>query len=251
MNPSLNSPKAAFWRGFVEILPMTIGVIPFGLVTGIAGLRAGLSTLEITLMSALVFAGASQLVALQLMHSGAAIPLVLLAGLVVNLRYVMYSSAIARHLEPFRGWLKPLAAFLLVDQNFALTMERYQRLGPRCTPWYFLGGGAAVHHLGEQHLPRRVAGGAGSRALGPRVRHPPGFYGAPDPCPARPPQPGCRPGGRSGGHRPGQPALPLGPVYWRARGHRGGGVAGEPQEGPGVGRCPERDQRRALTKQKP
>lgn len=141
MNPSLNSPKAAFWRGFVEILPMTIGVIPFGLVTGIAGLRAGLSTLEITLMSALVFVGASQLVALQLMHSGAAIPLVLLAGLVVNLRYVMYSSAIARHLEPFRGWLKPLAAFLLVDQNFALTMERYQRLGPRYTPWYFLGGG--------------------------------------------------------------------------------------------------------------
>jgi 4-azaleucine resistance transporter AzlC len=138
------TPNAAFWNGFLTVLPLTIGVIPFGLVTGIAGIKAGMNVFEVTMMSALVFAGASQLVALQLMQSGAAIPFVLLAGLVVNLRYVMYSSAIAKHLEPFRGWLKTLAAFLLVDQNFALTLERYQQLGPKLTPWYFLGGGAPL-----------------------------------------------------------------------------------------------------------
>lgn len=134
----------AFQQGLVSILPLTLGVVPFGLVTGIAGIKAGLSPFEITAMSALVYAGASQLVALQLMSTGAGVVFVILAVIVVNLRYIMYSSALAKHLKPLSQPLRALAAFELVDQNFALTLNRSHELGEKLTPWFYLGSGAPL-----------------------------------------------------------------------------------------------------------
>lgn len=138
------TPRQAFWRGVWQILPITLGVIPFGMVTGIAGVSAGLSIPQITFMSGLVYAGAAQLVSLQLIGAGAAIPLVLLALVVVNLRYVMYSSVLAKPFEVFSARMKALAAFLMVDQNFALMMGQYETLGPRLAPWLYLGAGAVL-----------------------------------------------------------------------------------------------------------
>jgi 4-azaleucine resistance transporter AzlC len=134
----------AFRAGIVSILPITLGLIPFGLVTGVAGIKAGLSTFEITAMSALVYAGASQLVALQLMGVGVSLFFVLLAVAVVNLRYIMYSSAIAKHLKPFSQPMRVLGAFALVDQNFVLALNRSKELGERLTPWFYLGAGVPL-----------------------------------------------------------------------------------------------------------
>jgi predicted branched-subunit amino acid permease len=128
----------------LSVLPITLGLIPFGLVTGVAGVKTGLSPFEITAMSALVYAGAAQLVALQLMTTGVSTVLVLLAVAVVNLRYVMYSSAIAQHLKPFSQPMRLLAASLLVDQNFALTLNRHKEFGERLTPWFYLGAGVPL-----------------------------------------------------------------------------------------------------------
>ena len=131
-------------QGIVNILPLTLGVVPFGLVTGIAGINTGLSPFEITMMSALVYAGASQLVALQLMSTGSSLVFVILAVVVVNLRYIMYSSAIAKHLKPLSQPLRALAAFELVDQNFVLTLNRSKELGEKLTPWFFIGSGVPL-----------------------------------------------------------------------------------------------------------
>lgn len=141
MTSNPTNPSQAFWRGFWNSVPIGVGVIPFGFVTGIAGITAGLNVFEIGFMSAWVFAGSAQLVALQLMSAGAGIPFVLLASTVVNLRYIMYSSAIAKPLESLSSRLKMLAAYLLVDQNFALTLAQQESLGPKLTPWFFLGAG--------------------------------------------------------------------------------------------------------------
>lgn len=142
--PLPSSTQSAFWRGFVQVLPTVVGIIPFGLVTGVAGIKAGLSAIEVTLMSALVFAGAAQLVALQLIGAGASGLLVVLATVVVNLRYVMYSGALAKPLEALTPRLKALAAFLMVDQNFALALTQHPTLGPKLTPWYYLGAGVPL-----------------------------------------------------------------------------------------------------------
>ncbi len=138
------TPGAAFWRGVLASLPVAAGIVPFGLITGIAGIKAGLGALEVTLMSALVFAGAAQLVALQLIGAGASVFFVWLATLVVNLRYLMYSSALAKPLEALSTRMKLLAAFLMVDQNFALALNQYGVLGPRLTPWFYLGIGGVL-----------------------------------------------------------------------------------------------------------
>ncbi len=138
------TPQAAFWRGVLVSLPIAVGIVPFGLVTGIAGVKAGLSAVEVTVMSVLVFAGAAQLVALQLIGAGASIFFVWLATLVVNLRYIMYSSALAKPLEVLSSRMKLLAAFLMVDQNFALALNQYGVLGPRMTPWFYMGIGLVL-----------------------------------------------------------------------------------------------------------
>ncbi|WP_027882465.1 AzlC family ABC transporter permease [Meiothermus rufus] len=144
LNALPTTPQAAFWRGVLASLPVATGIVPFGLITGIAGVKAGLGVLEVTLMSALVFAGAAQLVALQLIGAGASVFFVWLATLVVNLRYLMYSSALAKPLEALSTRMKLLAAFLMVDQNFALALNQYGVLGPRLTPWFYLGIGGVL-----------------------------------------------------------------------------------------------------------
>jgi 4-azaleucine resistance transporter AzlC len=136
--------RAAFNAGMTSTLPLLLGLVPFGLVTGVAGVKAGLSVFEITAMSGLVYAGAAQLVALQLMSTGVSTLLVLLAVAVVNLRYVMYSSAVAKHLKPLSQPMRVLAATLLVDQNFALTLNRHKELGENLTPWFYLGAGVPL-----------------------------------------------------------------------------------------------------------
>lgn len=134
----------AFRLGIISALPITLGLIPFGLVTGVAGVKAGLSPFEITFMSGFVYAGAAQLVALQLMGAGASMLFVLLAVAVVNLRYIMYSSAIAKHLKTLSQPMRVLAAFELVDQNFAMALNRSKELGERLTPWFYLGAGVPL-----------------------------------------------------------------------------------------------------------
>jgi 4-azaleucine resistance transporter AzlC len=141
---SPQTPFQAFRLGLFSILPITLGLIPFGLVTGVAGIKAGLSPFEITVMSGLVYAGAAQLVALQLMSAGASVVFVLLAVMVVNLRYIMYSSAIAKHLRRLSQPMRVLAAFELVDQNFALALNRSKELGEKLTPWFYIGAGVPL-----------------------------------------------------------------------------------------------------------
>jgi 4-azaleucine resistance transporter AzlC len=120
-------------------MPFMLGLIPFGLVTGISAVQAGFSPLQILFMSMWVYAGAAQLVAVQLMASGGTMFLVVLASIVVNLRYLMYSSAIAEPLSSITGFKKAVAAFFLVDQNFALTLQQGPQLGKVMTGWFYFG----------------------------------------------------------------------------------------------------------------
>ncbi len=133
------TPRAVLRQGFFDALPFMFGLIPFGLVTGISAVQAGLTPWEILFMSMWAYAGAAQLVALQLISSGAAVPLVVAASVIVNLRYLMYSSAIAEPLRAVTGFKKMVAGFFLVDQNFALTMTHHEKLGKQLTPWYYFG----------------------------------------------------------------------------------------------------------------
>ncbi|HZW27480.1 MAG TPA: AzlC family ABC transporter permease [Trueperaceae bacterium] len=137
--------RRAFLEGLREVLPMLLGAVPFGMITGVSAVGAGLHPFDIVLMSGLVFAGASQIAAISLIASGGAIWAVVLTVAMVNLRHVMYSLALAPWLQRYGAFQRVLVSFLMVDQSFAATIVKYPRAGddyPRVA--YALGNGVPM-----------------------------------------------------------------------------------------------------------
>jgi predicted branched-subunit amino acid permease len=114
-----------FRRGVVQGLPFVLIIVPFGALFGIVASEAGLDLAQVMGFSSLVIAGASQLVALQLMVDGVPGAIVVLSALAVNLRMAMYSAALAPHLGPAPAWQRAALAYLLVDQVYALAQSAY------------------------------------------------------------------------------------------------------------------------------
>ena len=114
------------WRGAVDALPFTIVVAPFGLLFGVVGTEAGLDLAQVMGFSFLVIAGASQFAALQLMTENAPALIVVASALAVNLRMAMYSASFAPYLGAAPLWKRALVAYMLVDQTYALAIQRYE-----------------------------------------------------------------------------------------------------------------------------
>ncbi len=119
--------KAPFLGGVRAAAPIYIGIVPFGLVTGVSAVSVGIPVTETIAMSAVVFAGASQLAGIQLIANGASFPIIWLATLVINLRFVMYSASIAPHLRKVGLGKRSFAAYLMTDQAYALSVGQYNQ----------------------------------------------------------------------------------------------------------------------------
>lgn len=89
---------AAFRRGMRELLPFTPGVFAWGLVTGVAMAKSGLTVAQSLGMTFLAYAGSAQLAALPLMAAFAPLWLVTLTAVIVNLRFVVYAMVLRQHL---------------------------------------------------------------------------------------------------------------------------------------------------------
>jgi len=107
-------------RGFAVI----VSAAPFGILFGAVAVDNGLTIAEATLMSAIVYAGASQLVGVELFSHHVAPWLIVLSIFAVNFRHVLYSAAIARHIRHFTFWQKCVGFFLLIDPLFAESERR-------------------------------------------------------------------------------------------------------------------------------
>jgi predicted branched-subunit amino acid permease len=135
----------AFVEGARDIAPMLLGIIPFGIVCGIGAIAVGASPIAALAMSMIMFSGAAQIIAVQLLGAGAPFVVILLSCLVVSLRLVIYSAAMAPYLRPLDHRWRGVLAFLLTDQAFAGTLERFQRSTDlAANASYFLGSGALL-----------------------------------------------------------------------------------------------------------
>lgn len=124
--PSL-TPREAFLDGLRDVSPTLLGIIPFGVIAGFAAIEAGLSLIHAVGLSVGVFAGASQLAAIDLLGSGSNLPVVIGTALIINSRMLMYSASLAPHLTEVPAGKRAGAAYLLVDQAYALSVVRYRR----------------------------------------------------------------------------------------------------------------------------
>lgn len=125
--------------GLLAVAPAIPANVAFGLVTGVAVLDAGFTGAEGVVMSALWFAGAAQLAALDLLQGNAPVAVVVLTALIVNARYVMYSAAIAPYFERFSRPWRWTAAFFVLDVTFALSVTEFERAGDRNELAYYFG----------------------------------------------------------------------------------------------------------------
>lgn len=129
------------WRearqGVLDVAPVLVAAVAFGIIWGTIAAGKGLSTAESLLMSLLVFAGASQLVALEIWQTPPPVLLLALTVFIVNFRHVLMSVSLSRHLPHIPRRLHPLVAFFLVDETWALAEKR--ALGRPVSLAYFLG----------------------------------------------------------------------------------------------------------------
>ena len=105
--------------GFKAVLPIISGIIPFGAVMGSAFAEAKLSFWQAFLMNTTVYAGAAQLATVDLMTQNAAVLVVLATGLIINLRFLLYSAAMSPLTHDSGAIVKFLCAFTLTDQSYA------------------------------------------------------------------------------------------------------------------------------------
>ena len=132
-------------EGVRDALPITLAVMPMGLVVGVAAVEVGLPVAQAIGMSYLVFAGIAQLAALQLIAVGSPVAVILVTTLLLNLRFALYSAAFAEHLRAAPGWLRAVMAFLMTDQAMALGSLRYGRFPERgAKVAYYLGAAVPI-----------------------------------------------------------------------------------------------------------
>lgn len=116
-----------FRRGFADMASVAPGIAAWGLMTGVAMVKSGMSTTEALFMALTVFAGSSQLAAIPLILAGAPVWVILATGLCVNLRFVVFSA----HLRPFVMhlplWQRLVTGYLTADLTYVLFVKRYDR----------------------------------------------------------------------------------------------------------------------------
>jgi 4-azaleucine resistance transporter AzlC len=136
---------AAFLLGVRALLPMLLGVAPFGVIYGVVALQSGIPPLAAFLMSSLVFAGSAQFLLAQLVGAGA--PALLSIGAVglINLRHALYSASVAPVLHALPRRWKLLLAYLLTDEAYAAAIPHL--LAAPQSPvahWILFGSGFAL-----------------------------------------------------------------------------------------------------------
>jgi 4-azaleucine resistance transporter AzlC len=127
------------------VAPLLVGVMPFGLILGVAAAASAIGTVLGWATSPIIFAGAAQLVTIELTNAGAAAAVVIATALVVNARHLMYSAALADHFRPFPARWRYVLPYLMTDQAFAVSITRYATAGDTVYKrWFFLGAGLGL-----------------------------------------------------------------------------------------------------------
>ncbi|WP_081669174.1 AzlC family ABC transporter permease [Photobacterium halotolerans] len=130
--------RRLFKQGALAVMPLCVAVIPWGLLAGSFAIDAGLDVFQSVAMSAIVFAGAAQLVATGLLKAGIGIVTILLTTFFITSRHLLYSITMRNVISPLPLRWRLGLGFLLTDELFALCGNQSPQ---RFQPWYALGAG--------------------------------------------------------------------------------------------------------------
>lgn len=120
--------KKAFFQGVLDILPLSIAVLPWGILAGSMAINAGLTFAQAFSMSAVVFAGAAQLVSLGLVMADASVWTILITIFFLTSQHLIYALNFRKDVVQFSLKQRLSIGFLLTDELFAVGIgENKQR----------------------------------------------------------------------------------------------------------------------------
>lgn len=137
-----NRRSHLFGQGAVAMLPLSIAVIPWGLLAGSFAIDAGLNPWESQAMSAILFAGSAQLVATGMFKAGAGLLTMMLATFFITSRHFLYSVSMREKISPLPLRWRLGLGFLLTGELFAICGQQSTKQFNR---WYALGAGLSFY----------------------------------------------------------------------------------------------------------
>lgn len=114
-----------FRNGARSIASVAPGIAAWGLMTGVAMVKSGMSVIEAVAMTLFVYAGSSQLAAIPLIVAGAPAWVIWATGFCVNLRFVVFSLHLRGYLMHMPRWRRLMNGFLTADMTYALFTRRF------------------------------------------------------------------------------------------------------------------------------
>ncbi len=130
-----------FLKGILDVSPLMIPVVPFGLIFGVLSIDIGFTPLETIGMSIIIFGGASQIILLQLFSGGASSLVIISSVGAVNSRHLLYGAVVSEHLSDLKLVWKIFISYFLVDQAFARSNEYFKKNNNSNKHLHLIGGG--------------------------------------------------------------------------------------------------------------
>jgi predicted branched-subunit amino acid permease len=125
---------AEYWQGVRDLASVATGIGAWGLMTGVAMVKSGMSGFEAVAMTLLVYAGSAQLAAMPLIAAGAPLWVILVTALCVNLRFVVFSAHMRSYLMHLPLGERLVAGYLTADLNYVFFAKRYPHPPTAQTP---------------------------------------------------------------------------------------------------------------------
>ena len=126
-------------RLLVDGTGIAVSALGFGFVYGLSAREVGFSPIEAIAMSVIVFGGAAQFAAVGYVASGLPWPGIVLLTALLNARHLLYSASLGPWFRGVPFARRAIAAHLLTDEAFALSIGHFRRLG-RFDEWgYWIG----------------------------------------------------------------------------------------------------------------
>ncbi|MDU9394515.1 AzlC family ABC transporter permease [Pseudomonas sp. zfem002] len=135
---SASLARTAYIQGSIACIPLSLAVAPWGLLAGSMAIEANLTPLEGQGLSAIVFAGAAQLVAIGMLKGGANLFSILLTTLLLTSQHLLYGLSMRPVLSELPTRWRLTLGFLMTDEFFAL-VSQYDR--EQFNRWYAFGVG--------------------------------------------------------------------------------------------------------------
>lgn len=121
--------RSVFWPAVAAILPLSLAVVPWGILTGALAIQAGFSVMQAQCLSLLVFAGAAQISGISMIGTGVTAPSIWGSTVVISSRHLLYSVVFRSHVDDLSVAKRAVLAFVLTDEMFVVSEAHTKKTG--------------------------------------------------------------------------------------------------------------------------